>query len=88
MPSQHYCHYSPKAMRMLFSKAGIQTVRMIQNTMDHRPRAEYIHRWQDVVKGGAIYATALLGAALGMGDQLIAIGRAPLEEKKIECALS
>lgn len=77
MPLQHYYHYSPKAMRMLFTKAGFQTVKLLQDTMDHRPRAEYLHRWQDVIKGVFVYAAALVGAAVGMGDQLIAIGRLP-----------
>jgi hypothetical protein len=77
MPFQHYCHYSPKAIRALFAKANFETVKLLQDSMDHRLRAEYCHRWQDVVKGIAIYATAVLGAVIGMGDQLIAIGRAP-----------
>jgi SAM-dependent methyltransferase len=81
MPAQHYCHYSPQAMRALFTKAGFHTVKSLQNTMDHRLQGEHLHRWQDVVKGVAVYLTALVGAACGMGDQLIAIGRTPASQE-------
>jgi len=75
MPAQHYCHYSPAAMTRLFTKAGLQVVKILQDSMDHRLRSEHLHRWQDIVKGTAIYGTSRIGAAFGMGDQLIAIGR-------------
>jgi len=75
MPAQHYRHYSAKAMETPFLNAGIQPMRMCQTSMDHRLKAEYIQRWQDLIKGVIVRTTAFVGNAFGSGDQLIAIGK-------------
>ena len=75
MPAQHYFHYSPKALALLFQKVGVETVRIQQESMDHRPQLKYCRRWQDLFKSIFSYILGSWGSFIGKGDQLVAIGR-------------
>lgn len=73
-PTQHYFHYSRESMRRLLERAGCSGIRVIQNSMDHRVRWDYPQsaRGRVVSLLGSTIATC--SAAVGMGDQLFAIG--------------
>lgn len=75
LPSQHYVHYSPKALDILFRNAGLTPISIWQNSMDHKPRFEYIHNCKDATRSILSYSLATIGTLCGRGDQLIGIAR-------------
>ena len=75
LPTQHYYHYTPRALRAVLQAAGLEPLRIWQEPMDHRPTMQNFRRWQDGAKAILGYATAQIGGMIGMGDQLVAISR-------------
>ncbi|MBW3637976.1 MAG: class I SAM-dependent methyltransferase, partial [Armatimonadetes bacterium] len=86
LPRQHFFHYSAPALRQLFQKAGLEPIRVWQESLDHRMQRKYLRNWKDVVKGLASYGVATVGALIGRGDQLVGIARWPENSTQTERA--
>ena len=74
-PSQHYFHYSPKSLEILFRNSGLIPIRIWQNSMNHKPRYSSLHSLRDGMLSILSYIVASLGTITGQGDQLIGIAR-------------
>ncbi len=75
LPTQHYFHYSRKSLDILMRDAGLTTVRVWQNSMDHRITSASFRNWKVAVKSVVGYCIALIGSGIGQGDQLLGIAR-------------
>jgi SAM-dependent methyltransferase len=75
IPSQHYCHYSPEALKLLFGQVGLEPLKIWQESMDHRPVPGDWRGWKDAARGLTGYLAAAAGGAIGQGDQLVGIAR-------------
>ena len=73
VPRQHYFHYSVTAMNCLFSKVGLETLGIWQESMDHRLPPGMRRREKPLAL--LSYWVALMGGAIGLGDQLVGIAR-------------
>lgn len=76
VPRQHYFHYSPRAMRRLFENAGLEILDIWQESMDHRPPIGMRRREKPLAL--VSHWVAMIGAALGLGDQLVGVARTHL----------
>ena len=73
VPRQHYCHYSATALRRLLNICGFDTLVVWQESMDHRPPLGI--RRRDKPKAFISQWIAQIGNVLGLGDQLVGVGR-------------
>ena len=73
VPRQHYFHYSVKALDRLFEKVGFETLGIWQEPMDHRLPIGMRRREKPIAL--LSYWVALIGGAMGLGDQLVGIAR-------------
>ena len=73
VPRQHYFHYSVNAMNRLFSKVGFETLGIWQESMDHRLPIGMRRREKPFAFLSCL--VALIGGAMGLGDQLVGIAR-------------
>ncbi|MEQ1829322.1 MAG: class I SAM-dependent methyltransferase [Pirellula sp.] len=73
VPRQHYCHYSATALRRLLEMSGLDVLDIWQESMDHRPPIGM--RRRDRPRAIVSQWIAQIGNILGLGDQLVGIGR-------------
>jgi len=74
VPTQHYTHFAPRTLNAVFSRIGLDTVLMRQESMDHRPMwGCFQRRLIPLALFG--WGVAIVGGRLGLGDQLVGIGR-------------
>ena len=73
VPRQHYCHYSANALRRLLNICGLDMLDVWQESMDHRPPIGI--RRRDIPKAKISQWIAQIGSCVGLGDQLVGIGR-------------
>jgi SAM-dependent methyltransferase len=73
MPDQHYFHYSLPSTENLFEKAGLKTIKVFQESMDHRPRWNRRYSLKTRALSLFSYSLASMGHITGRGDQLVAL---------------
>lgn len=75
VPHQHYFHYSPRALEILFERHGFSVAGVWQESMDYR---HILHRpgpLRSRLRSVAEFITAAVGGAIGHGDQVVIVGR-------------
>lgn len=78
VPSQHYFHYSPKGLQAVIELAGLRVQLMKQYSMDHTFRLSIRGGVKGTIKASVCYALAVLGAAIGRGDQVVCVASSEL----------
>jgi SAM-dependent methyltransferase len=72
---QHYYHYSVPALERLFHAAGMNVIYRRQYSMAHNVSWSGWRQWRDTVKSIIAAPLARLGGWIGLGDQVVVIGR-------------
>jgi hypothetical protein len=75
--NQHYLHYSPKAIAVLFEKANLKVVNVSTNPMDHRTTTSEFLSLPAKQKILTVVTNLLVAIAqlFGNGDQIYAIAQ-------------